>query len=68
LGPRVGAGVNATLMSYADSCNIGINIDTGAIDDPELWLTCLSEAFHDVLALGSVSHAPHEAAPVNEPH
>ncbi len=66
-GPTIGAAVNATLMSYADSCNIGINIDTAAIDDPELWLTCLSEAFHEVLALGSVSHAPHDAAPVTTP-
>jgi diacylglycerol O-acyltransferase / wax synthase len=50
-GPTIGAAVNATLMSYAGVCNVGINIDTRAIDDPQLWLGCLSEAFLDVLEL-----------------
>jgi diacylglycerol O-acyltransferase len=50
-GPTIGAAVNATLMSYAGTCNIGVNIDTSAIDDPELWLACLQDAFHDILAL-----------------
>lgn len=48
-GPTIGSAVNATLMSYAGVCNIGINIDTGAIDDPETWLQCLEAAFQDVL-------------------
>jgi diacylglycerol O-acyltransferase len=50
-GPTIGAGVNATLMSYAGVCNVGINIDTGAIDDPQLWLECLNDAFQEVLTL-----------------
>ncbi|HZC73379.1 MAG TPA: wax ester/triacylglycerol synthase domain-containing protein [Jatrophihabitans sp.] len=49
-GPTIGAAVNATLMSYAGMCNIGINIDTQAIDDPALWMDCLDAAFEDVLA------------------
>jgi diacylglycerol O-acyltransferase / wax synthase len=53
-GPTIGSAVNATLMSYAGVCNIGINIDTHAIDDPETWLQCLDAAFQDVLAA-----APH---------
>jgi diacylglycerol O-acyltransferase / wax synthase len=57
-GPTIGAGVNATLMSYAGICNIGLNVDTGAIDDPDLFLTCLTEAFHDVLALAPASPEP----------
>jgi len=57
-GPTIGAGVNATLMSYAGICNIGLNVDTGAIDDPDLFLTCLTEAFHDVLALAPRAPEP----------
>ena len=49
-GPTIGSAVNATLMSYAGSCNIGVNIDTSAIDDPETWLQCLDLAFQEVLA------------------
>jgi WS/DGAT/MGAT family acyltransferase len=49
-GPTIGSGFNVTLMSYAGTCNIGVNIDTHAIDDPELWMQCLEDAFHDVLA------------------
>jgi diacylglycerol O-acyltransferase / wax synthase len=52
-GPTIGSGLNATLMSYADVCNIGINIDTSAIDDPDTLLECLREAFDEVLALGA---------------
>jgi WS/DGAT/MGAT family acyltransferase len=48
-GPTIGAAVNATLMSYAGMCNIGINIDTRAIDNPKLWVQCVVEAFDDLL-------------------
>ena len=49
-GPTIGAAVNATLMSYAGVCHIGVNIDTRAIEDPELWLTCLELAVQDVIS------------------
>ncbi|HEV7204834.1 MAG TPA: wax ester/triacylglycerol synthase domain-containing protein [Jatrophihabitans sp.] len=58
-GPTIGSGMNATLMSYAGTCNIGVNVDTGAVDDPEALIDCLREAFEDVLALA----APSAAAP-----
>jgi WS/DGAT/MGAT family acyltransferase len=51
-GPTIGAGLNATLMSYVDTCDIGVNIDTGAVTDPDLMLACLREGFEQVLALG----------------
>ena len=50
-GPTIGSGLNATLMSYDGVCNIGINIDTSAIDKPDLMLECVREAFDEVLAL-----------------
>jgi diacylglycerol O-acyltransferase / wax synthase len=51
-GPTIGSGLNATLMSYADTCNIGVNIDTGAVAEPELMMGCLEKGFEQILALG----------------
>jgi diacylglycerol O-acyltransferase / wax synthase len=54
-GPTIGAGVNITLMSYGDTCAIGINSDTGAIPDPDVFAQCLVEGFDEVLALNSAT-------------
>lgn len=50
-GPTTGAAVNVTLMSYRDTCHLGINTDVGAIPDPDVFLRCLSEGVDEVLAL-----------------
>ena len=60
-GPTIGSGFNATLMSYAGVCDIGVNIDLGAIDDPDLLLACLHEGFDEVLALARPKSATHRA-------
>jgi diacylglycerol O-acyltransferase len=52
-GPTIGSSVNATLMSYAETCNIGINIDTDAIDDPPALLDCLREAFDEMVGIAN---------------
>jgi WS/DGAT/MGAT family acyltransferase len=51
-GPTIGAAVNVTLMSYVDSCCIGVNTDTGAVPDLEVLTSSLAEGFAEVLALG----------------
>ncbi len=51
-GPTIGAALNITLMSYRGTCDIGLNIDTAAVTDPETLTECLHEAFDEVLALG----------------
>jgi diacylglycerol O-acyltransferase len=50
-GPTIGAAVNVTLMTYVDTCALGINVDTGAIPDYEAFLDCLVAGFDEVLAL-----------------
>lgn len=50
-GPTIGAGVNITLMSYVDTCALGINVDTGAVPDFDLFLECLVAGFDEVLEL-----------------
>ena len=50
-GPTIGASVNVTLLTYVDSCALGIDVDTGAIPDFEQFYDCLVEGFDEVLAL-----------------
>jgi WS/DGAT/MGAT family acyltransferase len=50
-GPTIGAGVNVTLMSYVDTCAMGINVDVGAIPDYDVFHDCLVAGFEEVLAL-----------------
>ena len=51
-GPTIGASVNITLMSYDGACDIGINIDTAAVPDPDVLLACLRDSFAEITALG----------------
>jgi WS/DGAT/MGAT family acyltransferase len=50
-GPTIGAAVNVTLMTYVDTCALGINVDTGAIPDVDVFHDCLVAGFDEVLAL-----------------
>jgi WS/DGAT/MGAT family acyltransferase len=50
-GPTIGAGVNVTLMTYRDTCAIGINADVGAIPDFPVFRECLVAGFDEVLGL-----------------
>jgi len=53
-GPTIGSAVNVTLMSYVDTCCVGVNADTGAIPDTGEFMVCLREGFREVLAAGGV--------------
>ncbi|WP_167099128.1 wax ester/triacylglycerol synthase domain-containing protein [Mycobacterium sp. DL592] len=50
-GPTVGSAVNVTLLTYVDTCSLGIDVDTGAIPDFEEFADCLVAGFDEVLAL-----------------
>lgn len=50
-GPTIGAAFNTTLLSYVDTCCIGVNIDDAAIPDPEAFMTDLRGGFEEVLGL-----------------
>ena len=54
-GPTIGSAVNVTLMSYIDSCFIGINADNGAIPDNGEFMVALRDGFREVLAVGAAS-------------
>lgn len=50
-GPTIGAAVNVTLLTYVDTCSLGIDVDTGAIPDFDAFRDCLVAGFDEVLAL-----------------
>jgi diacylglycerol O-acyltransferase / wax synthase len=52
MGPRLGCGVNLTLLACDDQLHLGINLDPAAITDPPAFLSCLHTSFEDLLEAG----------------
>jgi diacylglycerol O-acyltransferase len=52
IGPLGGVAFNLTLMSYDGSLDMGLHIDTKAIDDPALLRTLTRTAFDDLVEAG----------------
>lgn len=50
-GPTIGSAVNVTLLTYVDTCALGIDIDTTAIPDHDVFYEALVAGFDEVLAL-----------------
>ncbi len=50
-GPTIGTALNATLVSYAGTCHVGLNIDTGAVPDSDVMIDCLRDSFAQLAAL-----------------
>jgi diacylglycerol O-acyltransferase len=48
-GPRSGAALNATLLSYAGSAHIGLNVDPVAVPDHDVLLDCLRTGFDELV-------------------
>lgn len=53
VGPLGGVAFNLTLLSHVGSLDMGLNMDAGAIEEPELLFESLSGAFQDLLAQSS---------------
>lgn len=51
MGPTAGTAFNATTLSYCGSLDIGLNIDTAAVDDTVLLRDCITESFDELLSL-----------------
>jgi WS/DGAT/MGAT family acyltransferase len=45
VGPLLGVAFNLTLLSYDHSLDMGVNVDTAAVAEPELLRDCLVKAF-----------------------
>lgn len=48
IGPLLGVAFNLTLMSYAGSLDVGLNIDTAAVKDPGLLADCLGQSLREL--------------------
>ncbi|BBX61461.1 diacylglycerol O-acyltransferase [Mycobacterium saskatchewanense] len=52
-GPTIGASVNVTLLTYVDTCALGINVDTAAIPDFDVFHGALVAGFDEILSLAT---------------
>jgi diacylglycerol O-acyltransferase / wax synthase len=52
MGPVAGTGWNITMMSYAGTLNMGVQIDPVAVEDTELLMRSLKDGFHELLVAG----------------
>ena len=52
-GPLPGCAVMATLLSYAGTCSIGLNLDPAAVTEPDVFVDCLEAGIREVLALAN---------------
>ncbi len=50
VGPLLGVAFNLTLLSYDHSLDMGVNLDTAAVTEPELLRDCLVKAFKALAA------------------
>ncbi|HMC52583.1 MAG TPA: wax ester/triacylglycerol synthase domain-containing protein [Acidimicrobiales bacterium] len=48
MGPTAGTAFNATVLSYRDSLDMGLVVDTAAVDDPELLRRCIALGLADM--------------------
>ena len=51
-GPTIGAAANVTLMSYRETCWLGVTTDVGAVPDADAFAECLVEGFDEVIEVG----------------
>lgn len=49
-GPLPGTAMSSTLLSYADTACLGVNVDAAAVEDLPLFRLCLEEGLAEVLA------------------
>jgi len=50
-GPTIGASVNVTLLTYVDTCALGINVDTAAIPDYDVFYDAIVASFDELLSI-----------------
>ncbi len=66
-GATIGSALNVTLLSYADTCHIGISSDSGAVTDPDVLLECMTAGFAELVAAGSTTTPPAQGGTATAP-
>jgi hypothetical protein len=49
IGPLGGVAFNLTMLSYNHSLDMGLNIDTAAIAEPERLQQCIQKSLHELM-------------------
>jgi diacylglycerol O-acyltransferase / wax synthase len=62
-GPTGGSAVNVTLLTYRDTCHIGVNMDVLAVPDGEVFMECMRAGFGEVLEIADRASAGGAAGP-----
>jgi hypothetical protein len=62
-GPTGGSAVNVTLLTYRDTCHIGVNMDVLAVPDGEVFMECMRAGFGEVLEIADRASAAGAAGP-----
>jgi WS/DGAT/MGAT family acyltransferase len=52
IGPLGGTAFNLTTMSYRGKLEMGLHMDAGAIEQPDLLESCMIESFEEILGAG----------------
>ncbi len=52
-GATIGSAANVTLLSYDDTCHVGISTDSGAVKDPDVFLDCMVAGFDELVSAGA---------------
>lgn len=51
VGPLIGTAFNLTTLSYDGSLDMGLHVDRGAVERPDLLADCIAASFDELLAL-----------------
>jgi hypothetical protein len=51
MGPTAGTAFNLTVLSSGGWLDMGLNIDTAAVEDPDLLRRCLEDAYAELLSV-----------------
>jgi putative phosphoserine phosphatase / 1-acylglycerol-3-phosphate O-acyltransferase len=51
IAPLAGARMGMVMYSLDGRCHIGVNLDTAAVTEPELFMKCLQRGFDEVIAV-----------------
>lgn len=51
IGPLAGTAFNLTMLSYNGSLDMGLHVDTGAVEHPEVLAGRIEESIHELIAL-----------------
>ena len=57
--PLLRGAVSVALVSYMDRAQMGVNLDTGAITEPDVFVRCLRESFDEVIGLATRQEPAH---------